>query len=450
MNHGLQRAKNPLILWILLLGLLIRITVSLVALWYPERAIQADTPSYMSFAEAIMTGHGWEYPSAMRTPGYPLWLAGLMTIFDKQVFWLVAAQALLSAATIGLTYSIGRRVFDDKIASFAAFLLAINLESITHSFFLLTETLFTFLFVLMAYFLLDKHSSSWRKVSLAGFFLGLGILTRPLALYYPVLALVLILWGQDSFRIRVRNSVCFITACGLVVIPWMYRNSRVMELFTVSTISEYNLLYYNAASVLGDSGQPTPDVMNKLKDQVQQLLSERGLPDTETNNTRIYSELGKKIILSDPVRYMMVHFVTDLDGLYPDTELFRIFGVTTQPDYSETLSSQGAIAVVKMLKKEPASTIWALILILALNLPLLASYAGWGAASFTMVANKQYHHLVFLSMPIFYSLLLPGVVSYSRFRVPAVPFIDILAAMGIMWLVDKYQQRKKSIAAKNL
>jgi len=106
----------------------------------------------------------------------------------------------MSVVSIFVTYRLAKLVLNDKkIAFLSGALLSFSLESITHSYYLLSETFFTFLFLISIYFfILSRKSQKMNYLILSAVFFSFSVLTRPIALYFPVIMIVMILLEQKS------------------------------------------------------------------------------------------------------------------------------------------------------------------------------------------------------------------------------------------------------------
>jgi hypothetical protein len=216
-------------------------------------------------------------------------------------------------------------------------------------------------------------------------------------------------------------------------LPWIIRNGTVVGIPTVSTISQYNLLYYNAASLeAGRNDRLESDVRNELSDRVNQILADRGLPETEANLARAEGELAREIILADPVRYAWVHLKSDLNNFLPDTDLLEIWGLTMdQRGTLDVLKQQGLLAAVRHYF---GGSPWMIGLLVPVIFILGLVYLGWAAGSIRVVLTRQVYPFLFLNLPIAYFMLLPGSPSNPRFRVPVMPYFCLMAAFGLLFL----------------
>lgn len=199
-------------------GLLIGLHLLLgLALFEPTLFSGGDNARYMILGESLRTGAGYrdlfrpgmpihvKYP-----PGYPLLLAGLGWVGGVQLFKL--ASLILTAAAVGLTAALGRRLVGERPALAAAALLAINPVLLEYSHYVLSEAFFLFL-VLLA--LLGSEGGSNRRYA-AGLAAAAGaFLTRTAGL--PLLAALPLAAGLDG---RYRRMAAGAGVAGVVMAGW--------------------------------------------------------------------------------------------------------------------------------------------------------------------------------------------------------------------------------------
>ena len=428
---------------ILVVALLLRLGLLISTGWDTTRAVAPDTPTYMQFAQAINNGNLWTYPSAERTPIYPMFLA----IFHLKILPTVLAQIVLSLVTIYLTYYLA--IFylkNETIGLLAAGLLAVSLESITHTYYLLTETLFTFLFVAsIAAFSQTRGRRALIWVAMSAVCMALAILTRPIALYYPIFMLLFLAWDQRPWHERLQKITLFSVVIILFVGGWMARNAYLIHVPTISTISAKNFLYYNAASLEADRTNQNENAVRKnLENQLYETLQTRQLEENQANVIALQSELAKSILLSDPLRYGFIHLKSDINSLLPDTDLLEILGIHTgQKGTLDYIKQHGLMAGIAYYFD---GKFVALFILLPFILILCIIYAGSVIAIGKLIQQRKFYPLAVLSLPIIYGILLPGSPSNPRFRVPVMPFFAILAAYGlwVLWDWPKSRRNRKT------
>ena len=149
-----RSTNRTALLAVLALGLVLRLAVFFAAYYQApdlSRLHQNDTADYILPAESLLEDGRFETntaPEFFRTPGYPILLIpGLVLGHVELVTY--GLQLLLSLATIWLVYKIALELLGNPTAALGgALLMAVEPLSILYTSLLLSETLFTFLFVL--------------------------------------------------------------------------------------------------------------------------------------------------------------------------------------------------------------------------------------------------------------------------------------------------------------
>src|SRR5690606_8735985 len=131
-------------------------------------------------------------PDSYRDPGYPFLVATLMRLLGGEAWYpvLLQLQAVLGAATVGLTLALGRRWMTAPWLAAGGILMALWPHSIAITSYFLTETLAGFLSVLWLW-LLATVGRHWRGALLAGLVAGMAGLVN--AVLLPAAAVVAVL-----------------------------------------------------------------------------------------------------------------------------------------------------------------------------------------------------------------------------------------------------------------
>jgi 4-amino-4-deoxy-L-arabinose transferase-like glycosyltransferase len=194
-------------------------------------------------------------PDIKWTPIYPL-LAGGICLFFKAIWPLYALQVAFSIATALLLYGMTTWMFGRWIGLIAGLIYGSDLMVAILNFAVLTESLFVLLSTISIFLWIRiRMRKGFERVPLLDYILigvvmGLAILTRPTALYLPlVLACAeLVLFFKGQRRLLILSPVLVLCAY-LVISPWIarnYINFRVPRLTIVDTL---NLVYYVGAGV---------------------------------------------------------------------------------------------------------------------------------------------------------------------------------------------------------
>lgn len=199
-----------------------------------------DSLQYITLGENFLAGHGFSLRdsppyvlTAIRTPGYPLFLAFSKVVSGNYGVALFL-QIVAYAGIVVLTYKISMILFEKKaLALWAAILMFVDLDFIYNALSLLSDTLFTFFMTASVFsFLLFLRSDSRRPILGSFFFLGISALVRPTSLFLLPIYIVFVglQWlKNDSRRI---SSLLFNLGSGLFIVsiilaPWSLRNFAV-------------------------------------------------------------------------------------------------------------------------------------------------------------------------------------------------------------------------------
>lgn len=409
-----------------------------LALWtmswhHPERAFWPDTSTYLHVALHLLHHGAYPVDTALRTPVFPTFIALIYWIAGERPWAFILAQVVISLMAVALTWSLGRRLVSRTAAVVAALLMALSLDSITLSLQLLSETTFTFLLVLtLWYWVRFKDSQRPRLLVLAALLMGLTILCRPIAVLFPaLLAATLFIPPRGRTVAVARELVVFAAVVVLVVSPWIWHNGRGIGMRTLSTVSASNFLGYYAATVEADiRGVPDEQVRSELNGRIVNKLRELGLPDTEANRARVSTVLARPIVKAHPVRFVVLNLKADLRGLLPDIATpGDIIGVTTGGKGTlAVLKRDGIFAATAHFFRGQTWVIWVILPFVAL---LILTYVAAIGGVVMLVRARDWYPLAILLAPVAYCLLMPGAASTARFKVPALPYLSLLAGVGL-------------------
>jgi len=440
-----EKKKDLRVLFvILLLGFVLRLSLLAVAMDHPERTYFPDSDEYISKGVAFLETGRYPADDALRTPLYPLLIALAYAVGGQAPVAVVAVQVLLSALTVWMTYALGMRLLPRPAALIGAFLMAISLESITQSFFILTETFFAFLFLAMMLTLvraIQEDRLGWLAAS--GALLGLAVLCRPVGLYFAILPAVSFLFEKRRWLERLARVGIWLGLFLAVLFPWLLRNISVLGVPTISTAGSHTLLYYDAASLEADlRGTDETTVREEMFLRVDRELAARGLEDTPINRDRLQGEMAREIILAHPFRYAYLHLKADTNSLLPSVNnLTEILGLTAGGRGTlSVLNQEGLAAAIRNYFGEDTWLIWVFSpLILLLALTYLADVLGL----VDLVRRREWLTLAVLVLPVLYLLGLVGATATPRFRVPVMPSLCLLAGPGVAAAWEWLRKHKK-------
>ena len=220
----------------------------------------SDAENYVKMARGIAKRGTMSYgysnePSAYVMPGFPLILASFIRLFGEGKGAIQAVRflfALMSITWIVLVYLIVYDLSEKKwLGVIAAGMVSFYPPFTWCSERILTEVPYTFFVVLTLFLLVRawKHPR-WHNSLLAGIFLGLSLLIRPIMLWFIPLFLVFdFLKERKPYKGFMIRLAVFIGAIILCLVPWIVRNAIQFKTFIPLSTSGGNPLligtYYN-------------------------------------------------------------------------------------------------------------------------------------------------------------------------------------------------------------
>lgn len=197
------------------------------------------------------TNDGLE-PTAIISPGYPFFLAGMIRLFGENLLAVKIVHVALSAAVPLLVYFIGREVFGKPTGLLAAAFLAVCPNAILGTAIFMNEHLYLPVTLLaLALLLSDLRKPSLLKLIAAGVCFGLSDLTRGVFFLFPLLLLPLYLIARRTLREAWVKSALVVLGTAWVVLPWTYRNDRVMG-YPVPVCTSAGIGLYSMNSAIAD------------------------------------------------------------------------------------------------------------------------------------------------------------------------------------------------------
>lgn len=260
-----------------------------------------------------------EAPETFRTPLYPLWLAVMESASLWNFISLVQHVGVLGVAAGIFVFMRGRRGLTGATIAASMFLLiarGVAVTSVASPETFLTITTFAAMLLLIRAIRL-RHLAYAAGASIC---ISLAMLTKPIAMFLPIFMVTIAIW-----ELRTRQLLLVVT---LLVLPastwflWSARNARAASVFTFSSVSGENLLFWRAAGVDAASVhdplfsatalQEQNDFYLRLRRQ-QTLLEERTLRlpaiAQSTNHAQrsvLYARAGARTLLSDPLRTLLL------------------------------------------------------------------------------------------------------------------------------------------------
>lgn len=415
----------------------------------------ADTNSFLKPGLNLLL-HGRFFadgvPDLLRTPGYSIFLA-VTSLAGLPVAAL--ANLILSVFSVFLVWRLGRAVFDDNnIALTAAWIFAFEPISILFSFVLLSEPLFVALLLLsverIAMFL--RGRSLWVLFS-AGLWLAAATLVRPVTYYLPVaLALGLFLALVRVPGLRWKSPALLLLSVLPWLAAWQIRNWVTAGYAGFSSVRELNLYYFDIAEITAsvehrkfDDVRAELGYLDRSDDSGQAYLFQSYLalhPEqagwTQGQRLAFMHTTAVRVIRAHEGTYLRLSrthlFMTVFE---PGAAVFDLLLFPGDPWHvAGSIRGHGLLrGSILLVKSHPwVAAEKAAFAVVMLGLYLLAVRGVTIALRGAFRGAMQNTSLWLLLGTALYFLAVSGVAggqgASSRYRVPIMPIVCILAAAG--------------------
>jgi 4-amino-4-deoxy-L-arabinose transferase-like glycosyltransferase len=380
-------------------------------------------------------------PELLHPPGYALFLLPGLWAGHVELVTL-AMQMLLVAATIWLVYDITLSWTDRRGAALgAALLAAIEPMSIVFSCRLMSETLFTFLFVLSVQRLLCYLATqSLRPLVETALVLAMATFVRPVSYYLPtILAALLIahgLWRSEG-RLRATGYAAIFWVVSMTpLVAWQVRNYDQTGYSGFAAIADFNLYFFHGASVLAhERGQSMETVQTEMGlsslDRFHRLHPELRSGDQAAKFHFMHAE-AVRVIREDPWTFAKAYLGGAAILVFNPGASEVLDSLHCYPtDRPARPANLGLLGIARQMQVTAPRLFYSNLLLLA-GLATAYLTAALGLASQLRRPSWQ---LVALATLAFYLLAVcGGAQCVTRLRHPVMPLVSVLSGIGIAQL----------------
>jgi hypothetical protein len=266
-------------------------------------------------------------------------------------------------------------------------------------------------------------SGAIRYIASAFVLSALAVYAKPIILFYGAVLCCVVIWrGVANKRIVFAIVSCLLGLLlqAAVLSPWLYRNHRDFKIAGLSSIVGYNSFIYNYGGMLEDQ-LGTKQSQHILDSKLTQL--HREVPDT-LQNPMLESDYLKRIAAQGVIQHPGWYAKTVLKRqpkLYGGTgtvAFFYIFGID-KADLSNT--TPGSKIRTMYLTVQIIS--WALLGAIYI-LFLRGIFRQWQSGNWLLLSA--------VLVNLLYFALLIGPVTFTRYRMPMLPFFAIAAGASLL------------------
>jgi 4-amino-4-deoxy-L-arabinose transferase-like glycosyltransferase len=429
------KIRMVLVFFALAVAIVARILVVDVIRRTPEKALWPDSGGYVTLARAIAEGGPYRDPAGsavdlMRPPGYPSFLAVLLIVAGNSTVVPVILQMGLGLLVSWLLFRLGVGLGSRAAGIAGALLYALTPNAVLWSAAILSDSVFSCVvvlsFVILASFL--TRGGLWR-IGAAGLVVGVATLVRPVGMVLLPIWCVLVI-GQGFSRhmplARIFGAAGLMLAGAMVVVlPWALRNAREYGIFSASPINTWNLGRYHA-----------PYTLMRAESLTLEEARER-VPTSRVPQP------------GDRARYLSVLLEHPLDFLYVYARgTWYVLSEAGQPNVAQLVGERyqtpgvgealrrGALgeAFDRLMTAlgDPQRRWFVIVPWTAIVFQAVVYLAAvWGTVRAVRSSGPARAVAVLAALTALAFLLVPGPVGTGRFRLPAEPFLCLLAGLGL-------------------
>jgi len=369
-----------------------------------------DEQQYWQIAQSLHEGHGMVDELGFRATRMPLY-PGLLSMFAGYSNGIVVVKVLqwiLGALTAGVICLLTTSIWNLRTGFIAGLLVTFDPFLIFFSSLLLTETLFILIFLILWWTVWSMFSRDPCKIRIPysqwiifGVVSGICIYVRESTAGIVVITLGLILLMHRFHRRSIMGSILCLLTVMICLTPWAYRNQKVTGHACWLTLRAGISLY--------DGVKPGATGQSDLGD-IKNMEAVQTLNEVEWN--RYFWDESMTIITGDPgriARLATVKFARMWNPI-PNVETYQSLLIRT------------------------VSVLWTLPTFL---LALTGTYLLW-----RMENHFSRKILLWLLLPaLYYSAIHSLFIGSIRYRLGAIPMLEMLAAFALVVLIERIQNR---------
>jgi len=439
-----ENIVNKKMMAVFLAALIIRGILFLHILDYPSGILQPDSKMYISLAQGLQEYGNFSYPDhpdrpdVERMPGYPIFVAYILSLFGGSLLAVVIVQIILDSLSCVLIYWLAEKLWNGN-GLIAGLLAAINIGMITYAHFILNDSffLFIFLFLLLAIFkFLKVHS--WKFCLIIGSVMGISAYVRPVIIYLPIFLgpiffCFLLFHARDSICRAGGKAAVMVLMFMIIISPWLLRNYFDQGRLKLTAQGGEHLLQYVVPFVWQYSrGIPFIEGMKKANEEFAKKMEKDSI---QTDNLGPFQKnelqvgMALDYLKKEPkIAIIKAWFFGMVKNLFAPAiiDMSYLLGIE-RPHFFYTEGKTLIDRTWNFIKGMKGFFGWIVIFnILLIGISrVIQLYGLW-----QLMKKRIWEGLLFILI-IGYFLLVSGPVGYAKYRLPFEPILIVLMAIGL-------------------
>ncbi len=379
--------------------------------------LSVDEMYHYRWASLIAGGDIFVNAPYFRAPLYPFFLGLLLAVSGKSLIFVRVIQMLIGCLTVLVTYRLAERLAGRAAAVLAALLMLLYPLTTYFDGELLLDPLFTLLALLTLYYLAVPDDGPDRPIPV-GVFFALAALTRPTILIFTPFIIIYYLrgwWRRDRRGTGLKTAGKFILVAALIIAPITIVNLAVSGQFIlISYQGGINFYIGNNPDADGfTSSLPPYGTDWTLADASHLARQESGQTEGDVAQSAFWYRQGMRFIIDHPGDFARLFF-RKMFFLFSGNEISNNRPLDQAVFHNSFLSS----------------------------LPIRFSMLLAGAVlPFFLVRKDRRRLYVLYGIILLYGVTVAMFFVSSRFRLPLVPLVAILAGWGVFSLWATVRRR---------
>lgn len=348
--------------------------------------------------------HDPSMPTVFMMPGLPFTLAFFVMIFGK--FGGITAfrifQAMIQTGSLFILFLIARKIFNSKVGAISVIISALCIADYWVTNLILTESIFKFFVLSLVYFsIYAVEEKKTKYYVLGGIFLGVGTLFRPTIATFPIVILFMWILKKYSIKDMIKYTVLVGGIFCIILSPWWIRNYNVFHKFIPLTLATGNPML-QGTYINYDQTSAKTDGLNYT-----QFKYPAG---SEMANNKVEMEISKyrlkNLVPKQPLKFLYWYTIGKATRMIRWPFIWvQFLGVRFWMAglWHYLILATGLLGAIKYYRNKERNTMGTIV-----------------------VATIIYFLVVYLP---FYA--------FERYFYPAIPFVIILAAYGVINIADR-------------